>query len=132
MDDPLFMGHRERLGNLLHDRERFLDRQGTSVDPPGQVLSLDQLHDQKVHFLGMSKLVDRRDVGMVHGRQNPSLALESGKPLGICRELLRQHFDRHLPSELVVPGPIDHSHAALADLTEDLIVGQRAAHERAF
>ncbi len=50
------------------------------------------------------------------------LALEALQALTILRQPRRQHLDRHVALELGVPGAVDLTHAALAELAGDAVV----------
>ena len=47
--------------------------------------------------------------------------IEARQPVGIGRERLGQHFERHVPVELRVAGAVDLTHAALADQADDFV-----------
>jgi hypothetical protein len=47
--------------------------------------------------------------------------LESGNPLRVTREALRQHLDRNVPLQRAVARAIDFTHAARADGGEDFV-----------
>ena len=48
MDDALLVRLLEGLGDLLRDRDRLVDGDGPALQPLGEVLALDQLHDEDV------------------------------------------------------------------------------------
>ena len=48
MDDALLVGRFERLGDLLSDWQRLVQRNGAARDPIGQRLTLHQFHDERV------------------------------------------------------------------------------------
>ena len=58
---------------------------------------------------------------MVERGQQPALALEPGKILGVGCEWRRQDFQRDLPSELRVACAVDDTHSAFAQFGEDFI-----------
>ena len=47
MDDPLLVGRFERLGDLLRDLQRLVDRDRPARDALGQRLALDELENQR-------------------------------------------------------------------------------------
>ena len=49
MDDPLLVRRFERLGDLLRDRQRFVERHRALRDPIGERRTLDQLQHQRPH-----------------------------------------------------------------------------------
>ncbi len=106
---------------------------GSGVDPLGQGLTLGQLHDQELAAVDVLEAVDRCDPGVLECGQHPCLALEAGQPLGVGGEPGGQHLDGHLAAELRVLGPPHLTHAALAELVQDLVVRNRLAdHVLAF
>jgi len=64
---------------------------------------------------------------MIQARQHLRLALESRHPLGIFSELIRQHLERHLATELGVFRAPHLAHPASAKLVGDTVVQQRRA-----
>jgi len=48
MDDALLMRGLEAFGDLLRDRDRFVDGDRAAPQPLGEVLALDELHHQNV------------------------------------------------------------------------------------
>ena len=64
---------------------------------------------------------------MVQRREQLRLPLEAGQAIGIGGESLGQDLDRHFAVEGGVQRLPDHAHAALADLLDQPIVGQRPA-----
>ena len=71
--------------------------------------------------------VDVPDVGMVQRGEDFGFALKPGEAIGIFREGLRQHLQRHVPVELGVSGSIHLPHAAFADLGGDLVGAEGGA-----
>ena len=63
--------------------------------------------------------------------RKPSLPLESGQPLGILGESLRENLDGDFVLQSGVLGPVHLSHTAFADLFSDLVVGDGLAYQRA-
>ena len=49
MDDAFLVRRLERLGYLPCDPQRLLDREGTTLQPFGQRLAADELHDEELH-----------------------------------------------------------------------------------
>ena len=48
MDDPLLVRRFERLGDLLRDRQRLIDRDRSARNALRQVVAFDQLHHERV------------------------------------------------------------------------------------
>ena len=107
MDDALLVRRFERLGDLLRDRQRFVERDRAARDPLRQILALDEFHHERVHAAGLLEPVDRRDVGMIQRRERLRLALETapGDP-GQRRTHRGRILMRDLAAESGVGGPI--------------------------
>ena len=84
MDDPLLVRGLERLGDLLRDRQRLVDRNRALCNSVGERRPLDQLHHERTDAVGLLQAVDLRDVRMIQRRQRLGFALEARQPLGIC------------------------------------------------
>ena len=65
MNDAVFVRGFERLGNLLRDRQRFVEGNRTLRNALRQVIALDQLHHERGNALALFEAVDGGDVGMV-------------------------------------------------------------------
>ena len=114
VDDALLVRGFERIGDLARDGERLLERNRALLDPLGERLALDQLHDQVVR----ADVEQRADIGMVQRGDGARLALEAvAEPLG-------GDLHRHFAVQAGIGGAIDLAHAARADLFEDLVGAQ--------
>ena len=89
MDDPLLVRRFERLGDLLRDRQRFVERDRAARDSLREILALDQFHDERAHTAGFFEAVDVRDVRMVQRGERLRFACEPREPIGIVREQSR-------------------------------------------
>ena len=117
----------ERIGDLLRDRQRFVEGDRPARDPLRQIVTLDQLHHKGAHTAALLDPVDGGDMRMIEGRQRVGFAREPPEALGVVGENLRQDFDRDIAIELRIPGPIDFAHSSRADLAEDFVDAQSSA-----
>src|SRR5262249_27299813 len=76
------------------------------------------------HSVYFAHFVDRRDVGMVHGRRALRLADQPGSLLLVYHQQRPQHFQRHQPLQLLVLGLENDAHATSTQLSEDSEVAQ--------
>ena len=96
----------------------------------GERAAAQELHDEVDHPPGAADPVDGDDVRVFELGRGAGFALESLHELGVEGQGKRQHLYRHFPLELPVLGPIDHGHAAPAQLLDDLVLRrQRLAHQ---
>ena len=65
MDDALLMRGFERLGNLLGDGQRLVDGHGPSRDALGEIVALNEFHDERSHAAGFFQAMDVRNVRVV-------------------------------------------------------------------
>ena len=86
VNDPLLVRGFERLGDLLRDRQRFVDRDRATRDALGQVLALDQFHHERGDAAAFFEAVDGGDVRMVERGEHLGFALKSRQPVVVCRE----------------------------------------------
>ncbi len=93
MDNPLLVCRFERLGNLLRDRQRLVNRNRPLGDVACKRWPLDELHHECCRAGRTFQAVNRGDVRMIQRRENFGLALEAGQTVSIGRERVRQHFD---------------------------------------
>jgi hypothetical protein len=129
VDDSLLVSGLERLGDLAGDGEDLFEREGAALQPLGEILSLDELHDEGADTARLLEAVDRGDVGVLQLGEELRFALEARETLGVGGECLGQDLDRDLAPELRVGRPVDDPHPALAERAGDL-VGSEAASGR--
>ena len=110
MDDALLVRRFERLGDLLRDRQRLVDRDRPARNALRQVLALDEFHHQRTDTVGFFETVDLRDVGMIQRCEGLRFAREPCEPVGVARERVRQDFDRDVAIQLRIAGAIDLAH----------------------
>jgi len=61
------------------------------------------------------------NVGVGEGGDGFRLVLEAGEGVGVLRDLVGQHLDRHVTLEPRVPRPINLAHSARAERNNDLV-----------
>ena len=121
MDDALVVGGGEPTRDLEGDLDRLARRQRTVLEPLAERLALEQLHGGVDGALLAAEVVYGEDVGVREGGHRLRLALEAREGLRVLGEVPRQHLDGDVALELRVPCPVDDTHAALAELREDLV-----------
>ncbi len=120
VDDPGGVRLGEPVGHLVGEVEQLPGRQRPGMEHLAQRPAVDELHRDVDRRVFRPDVVDRHDVGVVEGRGRARLLLESLAPVGVGRELGRQHLDGHLAAEARVSRSVDFSHASRADGREDL------------
>ena len=120
MDDALLVRRLERLGDLARDGDRLVDRHRPALQPLGEVLAEDELHDEHVggRRVGQRDLVERVEVGdarVVERSEQLRLALEAREPVRVGRQRGGQQLQRHLAAEPRIRRAIHLAHAAGAD-----------------
>jgi hypothetical protein len=118
VEDRLLVRVAHGARHRLQHAGRLLRVEGTvALDPPGQVLALDEVHGQPRRAVLLAHLEDRDDVRVLEARgrrgldPQPLLDLGPGRPL--------QDLERHAPAERLVAGDEDHPHAAAGQLLLD-------------
>ncbi len=107
VNNPVLVRRFQRLGDLLRDEQRLIDRDRTLCDAVGERGPFDELQDERPGRVGVFEAVDGADVGVIQGGQRLRLALESREPFGIVCERLRQDLDCNVPLEPCVPRAVD-------------------------
>ena len=121
MDDARVVRFLEGLGDLLGDLQRLVDGNRPFVEALLEVLTLDELENEKRLAVCLLETVDRGDLRVVERREKMSLALEALKASSVFRNLSRQDLDRHVPPELRVGGAVDLPHPPGPEELEDLV-----------
>ena len=127
MDDPLLVRRFERLGDLLRDGQRFVERDRAARDPLRQIVALDQFHHEGGHAPAFFEAVDGGDVRMIQRGQRLRFARESRQAIRIVRERLGQDLDRDVAIQLRIARAIDLAHAPFADLRGDFVDAEAGA-----
>ena len=123
VNDALVMRGFERVGNLFRNRQRVGKRHRTARDERRQVVTRDQLHDERKRGARVLEPIDSGDVRMIERGQDLRFAPKSGEPLRIGREEGGKDFERDLAIEFGIPGAIDLAHTAGPDSRQDFVRG---------
>ena len=130
--DPRIMRDLQRVARLVDDAPgpRRWQRAGL-LDQARQRTPLDELHREVDHPVGrLAEIVDAADVRMAQPRGVRRLAVESRNGIGIGVHPRVHHLERALAPHLHVLSEVHRSHAAFAELLEDVIpVGDDRAEE---
>ncbi len=129
MDNPLAMRVVQRVGHFRRDLHRLLDTElRFAVKLVAQCLTVDERHDIVKERIGFPRIEKRKDVGMLEIRSSRYLLHESfGAEHG--GEFGAQDFNRDLTVVLKILGKINRGHAALTDLTLDLVAASKCGFQ---
>ena len=117
----------EGIGQLSGDRHRLIERKWALLETRRERLAVEVRHHQEVDAVGVADVVDAADMRMVERRYGAGFALEPTARIGICGQLVRQHFDRYGPIEPGIVRPIHLTHAAGAEGRQNLVGTQTSA-----
>ena len=121
MDDALLVRRFERLGNLLRDRERLIERDRTSSDALREIVSLDQFHHEGGHAPALFEAVDGGDVWVVQRGEGLGFTLEAREPISIVGERLGQHLDRDVAIQFRIAGAKYLPHSPFPDAGDHFV-----------
>jgi hypothetical protein len=131
MNDPFLVRGFQSLGNLAKDAEAPVHGETAAGNPLREGLSEGHLHHEILDPLRLLEAEEGRDVGVVQRSEKVRLPIEPRDLLSIAREELGQELQRHVSSERRIPSPVDGSHAAFAELLDDLVVAEPSPdHQR--
>ena len=122
MRDPRPVSAADGVRKRDRDLEQTRQREAVFRKKLGQVSTLDELHRDEVHAVGLLHGVQRHDVGMVQRGDGPGFPLEACPTVRIRRHRLGQYLQRNVAMELGVLGLPDNSHPALADHFDQAVV----------
>ena len=122
MDDTGAVGGVECVRHLDGELDNVVDRHLAGGHVLAQSLPVKQLHNEEGSTIVLADVVNRADEGVVEGRGDLSLALESFQGGLVLRHLVGQKLERHLPAETSVLGTPDDPHAATTEVANDLVV----------
>jgi hypothetical protein len=93
----------------------------SACDARGQVLAVDELHDERGSEDGLFQAVDLRDVRVIERCERLRFALESRQPLRIVCERFGEDLQRDVAIELRVPRAIHLAHTTRAERGDDFV-----------
>src|ERR1039458_2812504 len=112
---------------LRRDAPRFGEPHALARDQLIQRLGIHQLHDDVGLPVLLADFMDGDDVGVVQRRSRFGLLHEARAAVGIGTARFSQQFDGDETIQALVPGLVDPTHAALADLFQQGEMPQLAA-----
>ena len=122
VDNAPAVGVLQRLGDLGCKMQRL---------PPGkrptllhillQRQSVDELHNDVVNIVGVIDVINRHNIGVREHGNGLGLRIKPSAEVLVPAKLLLEDFHRHIAVEPMASGPVDHGHAASADLLENFI-----------
>ena len=117
MDDRLLVRVADAVADLQEQPQSLVDPQTLPVAITGDPLAVHVLHGEiGTPVFGGSDIEDAGDVRVVHQPQRPSFALEAGHHRAAF-DTQPDQLDRHFLSGRLLPAtPVDHAHAAFAEL----------------
>ena len=131
MDHALTMRGLERRGDLAADLHRRRGREATAtvLEPLGQRLAVEQLHDDERGAVGaragapdLAALVDRDDAGVDHLGDRARLLNEPLHQLRVGAVVRVQELDREVAVKRRVTRNEDDAEATLAELARQLVL----------
>jgi hypothetical protein len=102
---------------------------GLPGHPLRQGLPLQQLHNDEVPAFVLLDRVNGADVGVIEGGSGARLALEALERLAVLGHFRGKKLQGHAAAELRILGFVHHTHAARAQLAENLVMQERLADE---
>ncbi len=94
----------QRLGDLLRNRQRLIQRDRPFRDPVSEGGAFHQLQHESLGVVRLLDAVDGGNVRVVEAGEDLRLPLEPSEPIGIIRERVGQNLQRDLAVELGVGG----------------------------
>ncbi len=131
MDHAACVREFQRFDNLPGGRERIGNGQRTARQSRREILTIDQLHDERRRLGGLLEAIHVRDVGVVEPGERACLALETRDAIRIRGDRLRKDLQRDVAAQSCVAGTVDLTHAPGAERAGDFIdPDPRAGAER--
>ena len=112
----------ERAAGLLHDLDRFLGSKfSLLLHQAAQVLTLDELHGDELHAVGLAQVVDPDDVlvGDLGGQKQ--FLLEAVNDGLVAGQIRADDFQRHHAIQFDVARLVDRAHPAFAQDLQDFV-----------
>jgi len=122
VDDPLLVGHLQGDGDLVGERENFVERERTARKSLRQVFALDQLQYEHLFAIVAFDAVDGGDVGVIQRCQQSGFAFEASEAVWVCGKRVGQKFQRDVAGQLVVTRAVHLAHATGTDFVDYVVV----------
>ena len=123
MDDVALMGVVHGPGQCFDKPGRGVERLRRPVQKLGQAVAVDEFQGEVRPPFRLADVIDLDDVGMPQAGHGLGFL---AKALELLRPRVRpgqDHLQGHEPIEPDLPGLVDDTHAAAAELAEDLVIG---------
>src|SRR5262249_53825469 len=121
------VGGRDAFGRLGRDIEEPAAGDRAAIDQSAEGLAFDQFGDDVRLPVGLSDVVDGDDIGVVERAERARLLLEPLAADHVAGNVSGQDLDGDGAVEAAVLRAPDLSHAALAELLENVIIAESAA-----
>ena len=122
MDDARRVGRRQRAGDGDGILQNVGHRQAATGDQLLERLAGHELHHHEVGSIRLVDLVDGDDVGVVQRRRGFGLLNEALLAGFVFQLLGAEDLDADEAVEAQIPGLVDHTHPALAELGEYFVM----------
>src|SRR5215472_11983900 len=106
MDDSVLVRGFDRLGDLLRDWERLVERDRAFRDSICKRWAFDKLQHERMRAAGILEAVDRGDMRVIERSEHLRFTPEPRDPVAVDGERLRQDLQRDIAIELRVAGAI--------------------------
>ena len=120
----------ECIRNLDGALQRLIERQRAVLQPFGQRLAVEILHDEEVDAVLAAHVIQGADVRVIELRDRVRLAIEPLTELRIGGERFGQDLDRDAAIEPCVARLVDFAHAPRAEEGQDLVRAEASAGDQ--
>jgi hypothetical protein len=128
VQNSLLVGILQCLGHGQHDACSLAAGQRPGSQPPGQRLALHVLHAEVILAIDVADLVHGGNVAVVQARRGLGLDEKALQIFRRSEPAAQDHFQGDNPVELLLLGPVNHSHAAPAHFGEQFIIAEFSLH----
>ena len=125
MDDPRVVGGLNGPGQRDQQLGGLPAGLGRAVQAIGQRSPLEELERDERQVVDLADLVDLDDVGMAELGDGLGLDAEPGEVVGPGLLPAADHLHRDHAVQPGLAGQVDHAHAPLAELLQELVAGDR-------
>ncbi len=116
-----FVRCRKGLGDANRYFEHAGDGQPARCDEIRKALALDQFHGEESDVVLVLDREQRDDAWMVERGHGAGLPLEAEQVVGVARDGLGQHLERHFATQAKILGTVHLTHPAGAERADDLV-----------
>ncbi len=127
VDQTEAVSFRQGVSDFDGDLEEIVERQRPSLQAMEKRFAFEEFHDQEVDAGLRADVIEMADIGMRNRGESAGFAFKAAFEFGAAGQVGRKDFDGDAAVEAGVARPVDFTHAACADGSDDFVRAESAS-----